>query len=259
MKNKIHTIDDSSSKFYVTNLHDDPQHSMDINHNHYKNKTFKHIYLTFDDGPLPGSSNCIDICQHEQVKASFFEIGIHYKRSPFGKKVYDRIASNAEQFVICNHSMTHAFMGKYLDYYHHPDSALDDFLQGKKTLNIAHQIARLPGNNGWATKQGVRGSGLVKPLLNKMDSVGMNVIGWDLEWHFNSKGRPVGSPEKLLNLADSLFAHGLTKNKNHLVILMHDHMFRLAEDSTKLVDFIKGLKRIEHVQFEKVTSYPGLR
>lgn len=224
-----------------------------------KDSLTKHVYLTFDDGPLPGSSNCIDICLEQQVKASFFEIGFHYQRSPFGKKIYNKVLSQPESFVLCNHSMTHAFMGKYLDYYHQPDSALRDFIQGAKTLQVKNNIVRLPGNNGWATEQGIKGSGLVKPLLRKLDSVGMNVIGWDLEWHFNKSGRPIGGPERILSLADSLFVHGLTKNKNHLVILMHDHMFRKTEDSVKLVALIKGLKQLQQVQFEKITDYPQLK
>jgi peptidoglycan/xylan/chitin deacetylase (PgdA/CDA1 family) len=219
----------------------------------------RHVYLTFDDGPLPGSSNCIDICMNEQVKASFFEIGLHYEKMSFGKKVYNRIISQPTQFVICNHSMTHAFMGKYLEYYHHPDLALSDFIQGGNILHVKNKIARLPGNNGWVTKQGIKGSGLVKPLLQKLDSVGVNVVGWDMEWHFNKAGRPIAPASRLISLADSLFTHNLTKNKNHLVILMHDHMFRHSEDSAKLVALVKGLKQMQHVQFDKITDYPNLK
>jgi len=219
----------------------------------------KYVYLTFDNGPLPGSSNCIDICLNEGVKASFFEIGVHYTRSAFGKKIYDKIQNHPSQFVLCNHSLTHAFMGKYQAYYHLPDSALSDFLKGSKVLKVKNNIARLPGNNGWATAQGIKGSGLVKPLLHKLDSVGINVIGWDMEWHFNKMGRPISSPEHIIKLADSLLTHNLLRNKNHLVILMHDHMFKNPEDSLKLVTLIKGLKEIPHVQFEKINAYPQLK
>ncbi|MEN9512351.1 MAG: Polysaccharide deacetylase, partial [Bacteroidota bacterium] len=34
----------------------------------------KYIYLSFDDGPLPGTNNCINICEQEQVAATFFEV-----------------------------------------------------------------------------------------------------------------------------------------------------------------------------------------
>ena len=36
----------------------------------------KYLYLSFDDGPLFGTSACIAICENENVKASFFQIGL---------------------------------------------------------------------------------------------------------------------------------------------------------------------------------------
>ena len=95
--------------------------------------------------------------------------------------------------------------------------------------------------------------------MNKLDSVGFNIIGWDLQWRFNKKGRPVQSPEEMAMNVDSLFYHHQTVTKNNLVILMHDHMFRAPEDSTKLETFLKLLKQRKHYTFEKLTSYPGLK
>ncbi len=218
----------------------------------------KHIYLSFDDGPLPGSGNCIDICLKAKVPVTFFEVGLHQSRSKYGQKLYRRILSNNTMFALCNHSFSHAY-GKYLDYYNNPDTALADFLHAKTVLQPTNNITRLPGNNGWSTKFIKKSSGLVRPLVKKLDSAGFNVIGWDLQWHFNEFGRPIQTPAVMFALVDSLLTNNKTKTKNHLVILMHDPMFRRPADSVKLVQFITLLKSNPAYKFEKLTSYPGLK
>ena len=218
----------------------------------------RHIYLSFDDGPLKGTANCINICSHEKVAATFFQIGMHQSRSSFGKNLYNQIMQNPTLFDLCNHSYSHAY-GKYIPYYHHSDSSLADFQKAKKILNPKNNLARLPGNNAWSTKNEFKASGLVKPLVLKLDSVGYNVIGWDLEWHFNRKGKPVQSPEALASMVDTLLFYNKTKTPKHLVILMHDHMFADPADSAKLARFVGLLKKNPANQFNKLTSYPGLK
>lgn len=218
----------------------------------------KHIYLSFDDGPLPGTANCIDICLNEKVPATFFEVGLHQSRSNYGQKLYKRILNFPNMFVLTNHSFSHAY-GNYLAYYHQPDSALVDFLKAKAILKPNNNIARLPGNNAWSTQAVKRASGLVRPLVNKLDSVGFNVIGWDLQWQFNEFGRPVQSPARMAEMVDSLFAFHKTRTKNHLVILMHDPMFRRPSDSLKLVQFIRFLTANPEHKLEKLTNYPNLK
>lgn len=219
----------------------------------------KYVYLSFDDGPLPGTGNCVAICERQQVAATFFEVAFHQSRNSFGRNLYKKISSNKALFEIANHSYSHAFYGDYINYYHQADSALQDFLKAGKILQTSNNIARLPGNNAWNTAEVRRSSGLVRPLVKKMDSVGLNVVGWDMEWRFNKSGRPIDAPEKIAAFADSLFLHNKTKTKNHLVILMHDHEFRASADSAKLATMIALLKRNPHYQFRKLTSYPGLK
>ena len=80
-----------------------------------------------------------------------------------------------------------------------------------------------------------------------------------MEWRFNKKGRPIQSPEAIAALVDSLFKLNQTVTKNHLVILMHDHMFRASEDSIQLDQMIALLQRNPYYHFEKLTQYPGLK
>jgi peptidoglycan/xylan/chitin deacetylase (PgdA/CDA1 family) len=219
----------------------------------------KYIYLSFDDGPLPGTNNCINICEQEQVAATFFEVAFHQSRSNFGRNAYKRIASNPKLFLIANHSYSHAFYGDYIHYYHQSDSSLADFMKAGRILQTNNNIARLPGNNAWNTSNIKRASGLVRSLVKKMDSVGFNVVGWDMEWRYNSSGRPIDAPEKIAAFADSLLKFNKTKTNNHLVILMHDHEFRASADSAKLAKMIGLLKRNPNYQFRKLNTYPGLK
>jgi len=220
--------------------------------------TIKHIYLTYDDGPLNVTANCITICERENVAASFFEIGLHQSRSSKGRKLYEQIKSNPNLFSLSNHSYSHAY-GKYRWFYQHPDSATLDFLKGQAVLATTNNLVRFPGNNAWDTKDAKKASWLVKPLAHKMDSLGWDVIGWDMEWRFNKYGKPVQSPEAIALLVDSLFEHNHTKTKNHLVILMHDHMFAATADSIKLEKMVGLLKKRKHYHFDKITQYPGLK
>jgi hypothetical protein len=217
----------------------------------------KYIYLSFDDGPLKGTSNCIDICTNERVPATFFEVGMHQAKTAFTKKLYTQIYKNDSLFVLANHSYTHA-NSEYIYFYHHPQMAFNDFIKAKNKLNFKNNIARLPGNNAWNTSHIKNASNLVKPLVNKLDSAGFNLIGWDVEWKFNKYGKPLTSPQYVANLIDSAFFHNETRTKNHLVLLMHDYMFGSSADSLKLVKMIRMLKANSNYELRKLSQYPGL-
>jgi len=221
------------------------------------NDTTKYIYLTFDDGPLFGTSNCIDICLQQNVPASFFQVGIHQERSKFGKDLYNRILQYPDAFEVLNHSYTHA-SGKYLNFYHHPDAALLDFIKAHNSLKLNNNLVRLPGNNAWNTVNHKRASALVKPVVLKLDSAGYNVMGWDVEWGFNKQGKPLESGEAIARMVDSTSARNKTVTKNHLVILIYDHMYRTSADSTKLATMIGLLKKNPKYVFRKMSQYPGL-
>lgn len=229
-----------------------PKHPSHLN----KDSTTKYIYITFDDGPLPGTANCIAICKQQNIPASFFEVGLHQGRSVLSKGLYAQI-QNDSLFALCNHSFTHA-NGKYKYFYHHPAMAFNDFMKAQKSLEVKNNIIRLPGNSAWNITQLKKASGLVKPVVQKLDSAGFNVIGWDVEWGFNKNGQPRQSPKFVMDLIDSAFAKNHTTTKNHLVILMHDHMFRAPADAAKLDTLIGLLKSNTSYQFKKITAYPGL-
>ena len=63
----------------------------------------------------------------------------------------------------------------------------------------------------------------------------------------------------MAKMVDSMFALKANKTKNHLVVLMHDHMFRSEADSAQLLEFIHLLKSSNQYQFARLDAYPGLK
>jgi len=217
----------------------------------------RYIYLSFDDGPLSGTSNCIDVCFNERTPATFFEVGMHQAKSAYTKRQFRRILHNDSLFVLANHSYSHAY-SEYLYFYRNPKMAFNDFLRAKSKLAFKNNIVRLPGNNAWNTAKLKYASNLVKPLVNKLDSAGFNIIGWDVEWKFNQYGTPLNSPQYVFKMIDSAFIKHETRTRNHLVLLMHDYMFGSTADSIKLVRMITMLKSNPNYELRKLSQYPGL-
>jgi peptidoglycan-N-acetylglucosamine deacetylase len=63
----------------------------------------KHLYLTFDDGPIPGPTEFVlDILKKNTVKATFFCIGDNVRKHP---SVFNRIL--AEGHCVGNHTFNH--------------------------------------------------------------------------------------------------------------------------------------------------------
>ena len=218
--------------------------------------TKKYIYLTFDDGPQAGTLESGQICRNLDVKASFFMVGAH-TNDKWEKGVVKVIKEDFPKFVVVNHSFSHA-NNRYVYFYKHPEFALQDFLRAQDTLKPHFKIIRLPGNSAWVTEKGIRSSNLTKPVSQLLDSAGYNVLGWDVEWNFNHKSaRPVQSAETMIKYVENAFSRSY--NKNHVVILTHDRMFRKKEDADSLIKFITVLKSHPDYIFETVDRYPHLK
>lgn len=223
-----------------------------------KDSNLKYIYLTFDDGPDAGTLNCYDICRDKGVKASFFLIGEHanYRH---GRAIIDTMKKDMRHFMFANHSYTHAGHNRYVPFYKKAQSALDDFLRVHDSLQFEHPIARFPGNNAWGLDGKMRSSNLTKPLSKLMDSVGYNVMGWDVEWHFDSKSNPVQSAEQMARQVINAVENKASFVKNHVVILTHDRMFREKQYRDSLSKMITILQSKKGYVFETADQYPQLK
>jgi len=226
--------------------------------------TKKYIYLTFDDGPQPGTMNVYHTLKRLGVKGTFFMVGLHETFSKNARKDVDSIRSGYPDILLANHSYTHA-NGHYMSFYHHHEACFEDFMKAQKSLNVQRKYIRLPGNSGWVLASGIKAHDLVRPVCKMLDSAGYSVFGWDLEWSFkrDPKGPgsvPVQSADQMIRMVENAVRGHYTHKKNALVLLTHDRMFHRENYMDSLYKVIDVLKtRHPEYVFETVENYPGAK
>jgi peptidoglycan/xylan/chitin deacetylase (PgdA/CDA1 family) len=219
----------------------------------------RYIFLTWDDAPQPPGTNiCKNVFHQQGVKATFFVVGFN-ANSRARKRIVDSLRDNYPEFLIANHSYSHAY-NKYKEFYAHPDSAINDFLRNEKELSVPVKIIRLPGNNSWVGKGEMRGPKSTMPVCKRLDSMGYNVIGWDIEWRFKNVPHVGSIPEQsvdaLVKEINDRFDNDLNNEPNAVVILAHDRMFEKPQYVDSLTKFISVLKQDPRNAFETIDHYP---
>ncbi len=220
--------------------------------------TKQYIYLTFDDGPQPGTLGCYHTIQQLGVKATFFMIGIH-QWDAFLKGIVDSINNDYPAILLANHSYSHAFSDRYRYFYMHPHAALADFIRAQDSLHVPYKIVRLPGNSSWVRNGVIRSSKLTRPVSVLLDSAGYKVMGWDVEWNFKPEpggAKPVQNVETMLKLVENTLQKNECYKKNNIVLLAHDRMFHTPAYTDSLYKFVSVLKQNPHYVFETVDKYP---
>lgn len=216
----------------------------------------RYIFLTWDDSPQPpGTTVCKNLFKELGVKATFFAVGMH-QFDIYRKRIIDSIRNGYPQFLLANHSYTHGFRNNYKSFYTHVDSAAKDFMQAQQELNVPLKIIRLPGNNSWVGKGELKGPKSTMNVCKKLDSLGFNVIGWDIEWQFKGGSIPVQSADQMLADVSKKFDNYITNEPNAIVILAHDRMFAKPQYLDSLRKFITVLKQDPQNVFETVDHYP---
>lgn len=224
----------------------------------------KYIYLTFDDGPQPGTMNVYHILRQYGINATFFMVGLHATYGKTMRSYVDTIRNSYPEILLANHSYTHA-NGHYMSFYHHEVKCFNDFMKAQHDLKVERKYIRLPGNSGWVLSSGMSAHDLVRPVCKLLDSAGYSVFGWDLEWSFKrdpsgSGSVPVQSADKMVQKVEYAVAHHHTHRKNALVLLSHDRMFHRQRYADSLSKFIRVLKaRHPNYVFETVENYPGAK
>jgi peptidoglycan-N-acetylglucosamine deacetylase len=219
----------------------------------------RYIYLTWDDAPQPPGSNiCKQVFTEQGVKATFFCVGMHnfdYRRRSF----VDSIRNGYPQFLLANHSYTHGFNNKYGLFYKMADSAVADFMRAEREMKIPVKIIRLPGNNSWAVNGELKGPKSTANVYKKLDSLGYNVIGWDVEWGFKGGSTPIEGATQLANMVTNKLDNYATVAPNAIVILAHDRMFAKPQYTDSLRRFISILKQDPRNVFETIDHYPLIK
>ena len=186
----------------------------------------KIAYLTFDDGPSLVTSKILDILNKENVKASFFVICKSVEAHPeIVKRAYD------EGHYIANHTYSHNNSILY--------KSSESFLNEIKKTDIA--IGKAIGVDGYSSSIFRFPNGFMSPqykakkkeMAKLLSQMNYAYIDWNCL--NNDSIKKYTSSQLLNNLKKS------SKNKNTLVILMHDTK-DVSNSSLALEDSIEYLK-----------------
>ena len=217
------------------------------------------IYLTFDDGPYLTTPSIDSLLSSLRIKASFFIVGSQMG----GTKKYDSTflaIKNNHLFKLYNHTYSHAISkGRINRYYAHPDSVWSDITRNKDLLELTSNITRLPGSNSWKIGKFRRGTNLVAYKVIKLaDSLNFqqSFIGWDAEWQINAS-QEIKYVDTLIKKVGELTNKKRTNHK-HVVVLLHDFLFRTNTSFEHLTYFIEQLQKKYNCKFDWIENYPGL-
>ena len=222
----------------------------------------RRIYLTFDDGPLAGSENVLQVLFEEDVPATMFMVGLHVETRDGGRAVLKE-ARSLPRVSVGNHSYSHA-NNRYRNFYADSAGVIADLVRANAVLGLATPVAaRLPGRNVFRLKHtssedlslDVREWGKEWLDFELVGEAGFDLYGWDHEWTHYNDGKPVQSVDNLVKEIDSLFAYNRFVKPGKMILLMHDEMFQDKFDGKQnLQAFIRKLKQRGYM-FEPLSSY----
>ena len=186
----------------------------------------KIAYLTFDDGPSQTvTPQILDLLKKENIKATFFVLGSRVKVNPdIVKREYE------EGHYIANHGYTH----EYSKIYKSVDNVISEYNKTEKEIRKAinvdeyeSHLFRFPGGSNGGIYAKLKSK--AKKELNKKN---ISFIDWNA---LTNDAAGANTKKKLIkNLKSTV------KNKNSVVILMHDASNKILTYET-LPDVIKYL------------------
>jgi len=221
----------------------------------------KTLYLTFDDGPLKGTENLLNVLQLEDIPATLFCIGRNVVKNP---SLFRRAAS-MPNLLIANHTYTHC-NGHYRRFY---SSAISHVMEdidhaqavigGAKYLRLAgRDVWRLPHvrRNDWAIDVAERGREI--PKYDALFRHGYFIYGWDIEWLFSHKTqRPIYSGEEMARRVNLQYKHGRSAKAGEIILLAHDFMWQTPANVRELKTFIEIMKA-QGWEFKTIDQYTRL-
>lgn len=219
----------------------------------------KKIYLTFDDGPNPGTRVVMNILKETGVPATFYMIGLHRYGGPDQNVLWNAV-NKEPSFEVCNHSFTHAYRNNFGKFYADVNGAVNDFVRNHDSLGFNNTICRAPGSNVWRMP-GIRVDHKFQSRTQVMDSLyklGYCFTGWDWEWNYNGRTQKARqTPDQLITEMENIFNSKEIRQKNHLILLAHDLVYADSADAAMLREFIIKLKNNPAYELKKISEYPG--
>lgn len=171
------------------------------------NGDVKVAYLTFDDGPYLKTDDFLDVLEEYDVLATFF---IRKRVDRDYDSIYKRYKTNCH--TIGNHTASHRIKDGI---YRSEETFIDDILENRRFIEdkvgITTDVMRFPGGSGHLNYVGLSKASLV----NKLNNIGYGYVDWNVAT--GDGGKKLSPDEYLHNVIDN------TKDRNVLVILMHDY------------------------------------
>lgn len=216
----------------------------------------KVIFLTFDDGPLIGTENVVDVMNQLAVPATMFMVGKHTQADKEMQNSF-LMAYNDNLLQVSSHSYSHA-NNHYRLFYQNPEGVLEDFNKSAALLHFQNKDARLPGRNTWRVGDRKKNDPAAssQQAADLLKENGYSLFGWDIEWQHYDNGEPIQSVAQLLRMITNAVEDSTQCFTRHkLVLLSHDQMFAKKENKAKLVELVNGLKA-KGYRFELIRNYP---
>ena len=215
----------------------------------------KHLYLTFDDGPLVGSRAIDSIARAKKIKVNAFVVGRHSTMGKYRLRDLNLYIENP-YVAVYNHSYTHGF-NRLQTFYGDSHTAFEDFKKNEEIVAFDSKVARLPGRNIWLyddeRKIDIPNAAPTADLLFKD---GYKIFGWDVEWRLNGvTGAPAVPLETVYARMVNFMNNKSSKEPNNVVFLMHDDMFQTRQGKKLLSDLIDKLIA-KGYKFEFMEDYP---
>ncbi|MGI6423605.1 MAG: polysaccharide deacetylase family protein [Candidatus Dojkabacteria bacterium] len=164
----------------------------------------KIAYITIDDGPYSYTPAFLDVLDKYDILATFFLLG---KPKEEFDPVYKRIYNSGH--TIANHTYSHAIWGGL---YASVDSFVNDVLKQErflyKKLGVKTNILRFPGGSSSAIPP------FRAKIIERLRAHNYGYVDWNV-----SSGDAGKSPSKEKSYNNIING---SKNKNIIVILMHD-------------------------------------
>ncbi len=219
----------------------------------------KTIYLTFDDGPLLGTANVLQVLQEEDIEATMFFVGMHIENN---KRLFKK-ALDMPNLCISNHTYSHA-NEKYAHFYSNMSKVLEDVAKSQQIIG-GKKYLRLAGRNVWRLPEVHKNDKAISKKqriieVSKYDALmdkGYQIYGWDIEWQFDHHtGKPSYSVATIVEKIERNYARGKMTKKGKMILLAHDYMFRGEKGISVLRAFIHKLKE-KNWKFKTLDKYSG--
>lgn len=204
----------------------------------------KKVYLTFDDGPQPGTAEVLDVLKEFGAPATFFVTGANVTSLPGGKAKQEELARRiiAEGHALGNHAYKHypATKKDYEKEYGNLDTAtqkaafrknLDDNLahfRGLLGAPFAFPVARLPGDGRFT-----------KAYVDEVKAMGMTHVDWQFE--FAPNGEFAWVPVTDWQGVSGVAASGAGLPAGGSIVLFHDRHWKAGNKAL----FKAALKKLK--------------